>query len=152
MDRFLLTSEGCTRLIRSVSGFARYKVIPFSFVERRKTLFSPGLRISSPTMTTFFPKRERLIARFAEINDFPSPLTVEVTSITFLSFCSINWRLVRIFRKVSLIRLFWFSNTAIEPSFSFFSSVNGISPTIGTVVSFSTSARPSSLNLVRPIR
>ena len=151
-NRFLLTSEGWTSSIRSVSGLERYWVMPFSLLERWNTLFSPGLRISSPTITTFFPKRERLIARFAETNDFPSPLTVEVTRITFWSLSSINWRLVRILRKVSLIRLFLFSKTAIEPFLSFFSSVNGISPIIGTLVSFSTSARPSILNFVSSIR
>ena len=34
--------------------------------------------------------KERLIARLPEIKDLPSPLTVEVTKITFLSFPSIN--------------------------------------------------------------
>ena len=149
INRFLFISEGCTKSIKFAVVFVRYWVIPCSFLGILKTLFNPGLRISSPTITTFFPNKERLIAKLADMKDLPSPLIVEVTRITFLPFSSINWRLVRTFRKVSLIRLFWFSNTAIEPVFS---SANGTSPTTGSEVNFSTSARPSILNFVKPIR
>ena len=149
IKRFLLISEGCTKSIRLTAGLVKNWVIPCSFLERLKTLFNPGLRMSRPTITTFFPNKERLIAKLDDTKDLPSPLMVDVTRITFLPFSSINWRLVRTFRKVSLIRLFWFSNTAIEPDFS---SANGISPITGREVSFSTSERPSILNLVRPIR
>ena len=149
INRFLFISEGCTKSIRFFVGLVRNWVIPCSFWEILKTLFKPGLRMSRPTITTFLPNKERLIAKLDDTKDLPSPLTVDVTRITFLPFSSINWRLVRTLRNVSLIKLLWFSNTAIEPDFS---SANGISPITGREVSFSTSARPSILNLVKPIR
>lgn len=63
--------EGCTIDIRSVvCGPARNWVIPFSFCERLKTLLSPGLRMSSPTMTTLLPSSERLMARLVATNVF----------------------------------------------------------------------------------
>ena len=95
-SEFWMTFEDGTRVHLNYNTTLKYPphfgtttrtvYLAFSFVERRKTLFNPGLRISSPTITTFFPNKERLMAKLAEINDFPSPLTVEVTRITFLSF------------------------------------------------------------------
>lgn len=66
-------------------GAERKPVIPFSLWCMRKTLFNPGLRMSSPTMMTFLPNNARLTARLDAMNVFPSPLMVEVTRITFLS-------------------------------------------------------------------
>ena len=67
----------------TVSYNKQINLKPQNYENLLNTLFKPGLRISRPTITTFFPNKERLIARFEEIKDLPSPLTVEVTSITF---------------------------------------------------------------------
>lgn len=123
-------------------GAERKPVIPFSLWCMRKTLFNPGLRMSSPTMMTFLPNNARLTARLDAMNVFPSPLMVEVTRITFLSGSpNMKSRLVRRLRKVSAMMSLSFSRTAM----AYFSSESfkGTSPITGTRVSLSTSECPS---------
>ena len=150
-SRWSVTPEGRINEDRSVVlGEDRYRVMPFSLCEMLNTLFKPGLRMSSPTMITFFPSRARLTARLDAINVFPSPLMVEVMRITFWSGSpNMNNRLVRMLRKVSAMMSLSFSRTAMACLFPVSDSVRGTSPIMGTVVSFSTSLRPSMRKLSR---
>lgn len=73
MLRLADRSEDCIMLRRSVlCGATRYWVIPRSLCEIWNTLFNPGLRISSPTMTTFLPNSAKLTARLEAMKVFPS--------------------------------------------------------------------------------
>ena len=143
MWRLADRSEDCIMLRRSVlCGATRYWVMPRSLCEIWNTLFNPGLRISSPTMTTFLPNSAKLTARLEAMKVFPSPLVVEVTRITFLSGSpNMKSRLVRRLRKVSAMMSLSFSRTAM----AYFSSESfkGTSPITGTRVSLSTSECPS---------
>ncbi len=69
---------------------------------------------------------------------------VDVTRITFLSGSPImKGRLMRRLRKVSVMMSLSFSRTAMADSSSgLFEPVRGMSPIMGTFVSFSTSVRP----------
>ena len=57
--------------------------MPCSLCDKLKALFRLGLRMSSPTITIFFPNKARLTARLEAIKVLPSPVVVEVTNITF---------------------------------------------------------------------
>ena len=59
--------------------------MPCSLCDKLKALFRLGLRMSSPTITIFFPNKARLTARLEEIKVLPSPVVVEVTNMTFSS-------------------------------------------------------------------
>ena len=151
MLRLVDTDEGCIMERRSVLwGADKYWVIPRSLLEMWNTLFSPGLRISNPRIMTFLPSSARLTARLEAMNVLPSPLMVEVTRITFLSGSpSMNNRLVRRLRNVSAMISLSFSRTAMVWVCPASGSVIGTSPMMGTLVSFSTSARPSIRKLSR---
>ena len=129
-----------------VCGFGGGKVLGDSFFlcEKMEQLFNPGLRISNPTRMTFLPSSARLRARLEAMKVLPSPLMVEVTRTTFLSGSPImKSRLVRRLRKVSVMMSLSFSRTAMADSSCLFEPVRGMSPIMGTFVSFSTSVCPS---------
>ena len=48
-----------------------------------KYSFNLGLRISIPIKITFFPNKANDAAKLLHINDLPSPLTLDVTKMTF---------------------------------------------------------------------
>ena len=71
-----------------------------------KTLFNPGLRISSPTITTFFPNKERLIAKLADMKDlYISGAEEERNVRKVLSAAALTYVAAAVTSLLSLLRL-----------------------------------------------
>ena len=112
---------------------------------RPKSFTKRGLRMSSPTMTTRLPSRASDMARLVETNDLPSPGMQLVQAMMHSLSSSTKRRLVRRPRKLSSIVSLLFSRTASLRSPSSVLGPMGISASRGSLVSFSTSSRPSIL-------
>ena len=147
-SKFLLTPEGkicsCKSSIVGLS-FTRRFVIPCLWSLIPKSSAKRGRRISRPTKITFLPKRPKLTERLAAVKVLPSPEVDDVKSTTFWPSFNINWRLVRIERKISSIWLFLFSWTTISAlPFALLLAI-ATSAIIGNLVRRATSSWPSIL-------